>query len=133
MFRRWTTRIWLEPYLKGRGIYLQKDSIVLGALGVQAATELLAYSVNGANVPVSTHQELEGDTFAKSVSEHYVGLMSKYYEFDRVLGLARLVAVISGLVNFPERPSLEFWLADYAVSRVDTPATLSVIHRAAEF
>jgi len=89
--------------------------------------EILSASVNGKRIDdVRRLEHPPADAFAQQVSKQYDHLCQTYHSFNRLRGLFELMAMSAGVEQMERRPDLSFWLKQYSVQRVTTPAEVNL-------
>lgn len=92
-------------------------------LGVRAETVSAATTIRGQILADNA-----AEVFASEMSNVFGALCETFPDLARLQGLYELIAVARGLEAI-EEPSLAYWLNEYEIPRVETPAEFELVSR----
>jgi tetratricopeptide (TPR) repeat protein len=125
---RINSRFWFYPILPS---VLVRDGVAaIRDLKVAVFSALDSATMNGRDVTKTIDPDEFGDVrFAKWFTDQFAQLSSEYVSVNRLRGLEELTALAASLEKIDYKVDLEYWLKQYNVRRVETPATLALVRR----
>jgi len=122
------TKFWFYPLNPQRGaregVFLIRDL----RLGVEARLE----GFNSADTDlktVSCSRNEVADQFAAELAANLSDVCTAYPSVAAVRRFLRLLALAQGVQSLPHKPDLAYWLNDYRITPVQTPADIPVLRR----
>jgi hypothetical protein len=121
-----STRFWFYPRKWGLTTLGEVSAIQELNLGVKP--QIMRASVNGSDIAdLTTIRDVPGDEFAEALSNNYDNLNSAYPELKKLRILFALAMLAKGIKDLNCGPQITYWLRDYKISHVETPATYSLL------
>src|ERR1017187_9266032 len=124
------TRLWFEP-IEDR-VIVRDDVVELGQMSVGVFSEVLSVYVDNHPIEATTYHDDDGVAFAKDLTAAFDSIASAHPTIARVRGLQTVVAVIAGLERVEAFPSLNYWLHEYAVRKVETLSNVRTLVHVAD-
>lgn len=121
-------RFWFYPI--NPDVLTREGVCAIQGLTVGVFTEVLSVKIDGKPIEdLKGFKDAPGDAFAKELSQRFAELARDHYAFNRLRGLQELVGVSKALEQLDPRPELSWWLEEYRLLEVETPAELPVARR----
>ncbi len=122
------SRFWFYPM--DPVLAVREDVFAIQEVRVGVRTEVLGARFEGKSIAdlAKVHDKM-GDCFAASLTENYNLVSAGYPEINRLRVLLDLAALSWGVNRLPAKPDLRYWLRDYDVRYVETPADYPVLKR----
>ncbi len=121
-------RNWFFPSVNQVNVF--PDMVLLEEFQMAVLTELLYAEKDGKRIDdLKQYVDKPSDEFARSLNDHFDGVVQDSDTIDALVGLARLAALDKGLTSVVPPARLQFFLSLYPVLKVTTPddaPTLSV-------
>jgi hypothetical protein len=126
---RMRTKFWFYPMERQRGA--REGVFVLRNFrpGVEARLEASASGDDSAVAGPSQRRNEVADSFARKLTASFPELCAAYPQVNRVRALLRLLALADGIKSLPQPPEISFWLKNYPVRHVETPANFRLLER----
>jgi len=122
------TRFWFYPM--GPHVVVRKGVGMVQPTNVGVFTEVLSAEIDGKRIEnLETFVDPASEGFKEDINDRFAELCRLHDSFNRLRGLQELVALSKALENMEEKPDLSWWLQEYPVTAVQTPASLPLVRR----
>ena len=122
------TRFWFFPLIDR--VVQYDNAVALGKHGLAVFPETLSVKLDGHYLArLDDFEDPAGQIFADGFTKSYSELSKLHPALRPLEGSSRLLSLAEGLSGIRRKPSLEFWLREYSVSRVETENELRLLRR----
>ncbi len=122
------SRFWYVPSLNKSNVV--DGVVILDQFHSGISTEVLSARVGGEKVEnLAAFYFRPSSEFARSFEVHYQEISMERPVFARLEALAKLSGLAAALQAVPRIPDFSYWLTEYPVALVKTPAELAVIEQ----
>jgi lipoprotein NlpI len=120
------SRFWYVPAINK--IDVVEDIVLLDQFRSGILTQVLFARVAGQKVDnLAAFYSRPSEEFARSFEDHFAEIAAERPVFARLESLTKLAGLAAGLRELPPVPNLAYWLAEYPVTAVTTPAEIAVL------